>query len=94
MRRLVLIAAAVLTSLGSFRMVSPARAEIYYPVCLAGQADDKAVQCEFTSLDQCRASASGTGGSCFTNPETNSGSYATYPARAGRHRSTKRDLRS
>ena len=86
MRRLVLIVAAFLTFLGSFEMVSPARAEIYYPVCLAGQGDDKAVQCEFTTLDQCRASASGTGGSCFPNPDTNSKSYATYPASPRRHR--------
>jgi len=94
MRRLVLIVAAFLTFLGSFEMVSPARAEIYYPVCLAGQGDDKAVQCEFTTLDQCRASASGTGGSCFNNPEANTSSFATVPAAAGRHRRTKRDLRS
>jgi hypothetical protein len=88
MRRLYLIVATFATFAAVFDTVSPARAEINYPFCIGGEADDKAVQCEFTTLDQCQASASGTGGSCFANPDTSSASLATPTSRAParRHR--------
>jgi hypothetical protein len=38
-----------------------------YPVCLAG-AEDNALRCEYTSLNQCRATASGGLGYCVMNP--------------------------
>ena len=48
--------------------VPPAAAEIIYPVCMAGGYDSGALHCDYTDLDQCRATASGIGGSCTLNP--------------------------
>jgi hypothetical protein len=88
MRRLCLIVAAVGTFMGMFDAVSPARAEINYPFCLGGQGDSKAALCDYSTLEQCQASASGTGGSCFNNPWASSASLATpaSSAPARRHR--------
>src|SRR5215468_1568636 len=38
-----------------------------YPVCLVG-AEDSALRCDYTSLNQCRATASGGLGYCVMNP--------------------------
>jgi hypothetical protein len=66
--RLTLIAtAALLASAGTFSLAAPARAQTY-PVCLAGGSDEDGMRCDYKSLDQCRATASGIGGSCVINP--------------------------
>ena len=68
---------------------SPSRAQTYdpnYPVCLqvfTGFADSY-FECAYTSLEQCRASASGRAAQCIVNPF-----YAPAPAqrpRGKRHR--------
>jgi hypothetical protein len=95
MRRLCLVVATFATFAAVFDAVSGARAEIDYPFCIGGEADDKAVQCEFTTLEQCQASASGTGGSCFPNRDASAKSNETAisPAPARHHRRAKREAR-
>jgi hypothetical protein len=50
----------------------PARAQTYdpnYPVCLQTYGiDGNFIECSFTSLAQCAASASGRAAQCLTNP--------------------------
>jgi len=60
--------AALSTPLFVFAAVPTAKAEITYPVCMAGGYDSRALHCDYTDLDQCRATASGIGGSCTLNP--------------------------
>ncbi len=38
-----------------------------YPVCLTG-GDENSLRCDFSSFQECRASASGGLGYCVTNP--------------------------
>jgi hypothetical protein len=67
MRRVLTAMAALLASASVSSLTAPARAQTY-PVCLAGGSDEDGMRCDYTSLDQCRASASGIGGSCVINP--------------------------
>ena len=60
--------AALSTPLFVFDAARPAMAEITYPVCMAGGFDSGALHCDFMDFDQCRATASGVGGSCTLNP--------------------------
>jgi hypothetical protein len=49
----------------------PARAQAYdpnYPVCLETYGIDGFVDCSFTSMAQCAASASGRAAQCLINP--------------------------
>ena len=55
----------------------PAQA-VEYPWCASGQWAGGG-GCSFTTLEQCRASISGVGGSCVTNPR-----YAPNPNAATR----------
>jgi hypothetical protein len=59
---------------------APARAQTYdpaYPVCLQTYGIDGGyIDCSFTSMDVCRASASGRAAQCISNPY-----YAAAPAR-------------
>jgi hypothetical protein len=53
--------------------VAPATAQRYdphYPVCLQkwGQSGFTAIDCSYTSLDQCKETASGLSASCYANP--------------------------
>jgi len=48
-----------------------------YPVCLAGGSAD-ALRCDYTNLEQCRATASGGLGYCVSNPAYTSNPYAGY----------------
>jgi uncharacterized membrane protein YjjB (DUF3815 family) len=63
MRCHVLAFAALFTATFGFAVAPPARAETY-PVCMAGGFDSRALHCDFLDFDQCRATASGIGGSC------------------------------
>lgn len=53
---------------------APARAQAYdprYPVCMqvyGGSLIGGYIDCSFTSMEQCRASASGRSASCLVNP--------------------------
>jgi hypothetical protein len=59
--------AALLAAMFTADLALPARAETY-PVCLFGGYDSSASHCDFSNLEQCRATASGIGGSCGPNP--------------------------
>ena len=49
-----------------------------YPVCIESYgADGSVIQCFYTSMEQCKISASGSPGTCFNNP-----SYVPPPAPA------------
>jgi len=60
--------AALSTPILAVDAVPPATAEAIYPVCMAGGYDSRALHCDFSNFDQCRATASGIGGSCTLNP--------------------------
>jgi len=75
MQRIPIAMAALLASACIFSMAVPARAQTY-PVCLAA-ADEDGMRCDYTSLEQCRATASGTGGNCFINPASAVNAFAS-----------------
>jgi hypothetical protein len=57
----------------SILAVAPAAAQRYdpnYPVCLQkwGEGGGSNIDCSYTSLDQCRATASGLSAQCYANP--------------------------
>ncbi len=63
-------ALAILTILTALTAV-PARAQTYnpdYPVCLQVYAPWPYIECAYTSLEQCRWSASGRAAMCVINP--------------------------
>jgi hypothetical protein len=59
---------------------TPALAQTYapgYPVCIQTYGiSGNGIDCSYTSMDQCRASASGRAAQCISNPY-----YAAVPAR-------------
>jgi Protein of unknown function (DUF3551) len=59
-------------AIGMVSAVAPARAQTYgsnFPVCLQSYGEgDGHIDCSFTSLPQCNASASGRAAQCYTNP--------------------------
>ena len=61
-------------------LVAPARAQTYapgYPVCIQTYGiTGNAIDCSYTSMEQCRASASGRAAQCISNPY-----YAAAPVR-------------
>ena len=66
LRRMILAGATILS-------VAPATAQRYdprYPVCLQkwGESGFTAIDCSYTSLDQCRMTASGRSAMCLVNP--------------------------
>ena len=84
MRPVALIAFLALASV--FIAAKPASAQSYSAqsdsVCLAG--DDNGTRCDFASIAQCQATASGGLGYCETNPANAASSYESYRG-AGRH---------
>lgn len=76
MQRFLNVLVPLLTSACIFSGPTQASAETY-PVCLAGGAAD-AILCDYANLAQCKATASGAGGYCVTNPEFASAAYASY----------------
>jgi hypothetical protein len=72
MRSNPLAFSALFTAIFSFTVAPPASAETY-PVCMAGGFDSRALHCDFSDFDQCRATASGIGGSCIQNPDYHPG---------------------
>jgi hypothetical protein len=65
MRRILLTLVALLTSTCVVGILTPASA-VTYPVCLGG-GEAGTFRCDYTSVEQCRAAASGIG-YCATNP--------------------------
>ena len=76
MRRFLIVLAPLLASACILGAATPAAAETY-PICLAGGTAD-ALLCDYASLEQCRATASGAGGYCVKNTAYNSNPYASY----------------
>jgi hypothetical protein len=80
-------ALVAILAIGMVSAAAPARAQAYdpnFPVCLQtyGPAGDN-IDCSFTTLAQCNASASGRVAQCYTNPFFAS---AREPAGYRRHR--------
>src|SRR6266699_6990648 len=66
LRWIILVVATILA-------VAPATAQRYdprYPVCLQkwGESGFTAIDCSYTSLEQCRMTASGRSATCYANP--------------------------
>jgi Protein of unknown function (DUF3551) len=80
--RKVLMIAALLASASIFSQAAPAAAQTY-AVCLAGSGDEDNMRCDYTTLEQCRETASGMGGFCVANPAAPANAMASYrgPAR-------------
>lgn len=77
--------AALCLTTGSLELTTPSIAGAY-PICLTG-GDSNTLRCEFSSLEQCRASASGGLGSCVRNPAV---AAMPWPAPVG-HRQPRAD---
>jgi hypothetical protein len=78
------IAVLAILTLAAVSAAAPARAQTYnprYPVCMEMYDGFRTFICAYTSLEQCRWSASGLGAVCVVNPYPAS-SYA--PAKRGR----------
>lgn len=71
---LLIIAAVLVAGLfgGLFSLAAPARAQTYdpnYPVCMQkSEWGGSRIDCSYTSMAQCAASASGQAGTCVLNP--------------------------
>jgi uncharacterized protein DUF3551 len=76
--------ARVIPVIGAMLAALPARAQTYdprYPVCMqVFSISGPAIGCGYTSMAQCKASASGRAAECFANP---------YFAGAGRKASVR-----
>ena len=75
MQRGLFLSAAVLALAGVFDCVTSSSAQSY-PVCLNGGSDNS-MRCDFSSMQQCRATASGGLGYCEQNP-LSANAKATY----------------
>jgi hypothetical protein len=64
--------ASTMLATGMMLVAAPTRAQTYdpnYPVCIQTYAiGGGSIDCSFTSLAQCAASASGRAAQCLTNP--------------------------
>ncbi len=67
MRHIAMIGIATIACLPT--LATPARAEIQYPWCAqySGGEEGGGRNCGFSTLEQCRATISGIGGSCEPN---------------------------
>lgn len=81
------IPALTAATVAALLTAAPARAQTYdpaYPVCIQTYGiDGSTIECGFTSLAQCAASASGRAAQCITNPFLAS---ARAPARSNARR--------
>jgi len=66
------VLACTILTIGTMLVAAPARAQTYdpsYPVCLQTYGIEGGyIECSFTSLAQCAASASGRAAQCLNNP--------------------------
>lgn len=64
--------ACIIVATATILTAAPAHAQTYdptYPVCMRVYSiDGKHIECRYTTLAQCAASASGRGAMCVTNP--------------------------
>ena len=74
------IALMILTTLVvSTASPAPAQKGSDYPVCMVYSMDGDHVECSFTSVEQCRQSASGRQAACFANPHPRAAPAPTAP---------------
>ena len=78
----------IIVAITAIMATVPATAQRYdphYPVCLQkwGQSGFTAIDCSYTSLEQCRMTASGLSATCFDNPYWRQARQVS-PGRAGR----------
>ncbi|MEN3290364.1 MAG: hypothetical protein V7634_4664 [Bradyrhizobium sp.] len=82
MRRLIFATASAGCILAGFASISPAAAEGRY--CLQGRTWGYPGNCQFSTYQQCRASASGTQADCGINPRyafaQQRRGYGSYPS--------------
>lgn len=78
--------ALAILAMATISVASPAAAQTYagYPVCLRVYGPISYYECNYTSLAQCNASASGRAAQCVVNP------YAANAAMGAPGRTTKR----
>lgn len=62
----------------------PARAEINYPVCLRVYGSPTYSECRYTSIAQCKMSASGRSADCYVDPFYTPNPSPPPPARSRR----------
>jgi hypothetical protein len=65
------LASLALLAIGTIAITAPARAQTYnpnYPVCMQVFGPISYFDCRFTSIPQCKASASGRAAECGINP--------------------------
>lgn len=69
MRNLILMASAVIAAASFYAgNVTPVRADANAPVCARLYTGNGAIdQCDFYNYQQCQATVSGIGGTCFDN---------------------------
>jgi hypothetical protein len=82
------IAVLAILTLATVSAAAPARAQTYnpdYPVCLEVYGRFPYIECAYTSLQQCRWSASGQAAMCIINPYP-AGSYAPAKRVRGQRR--------
>jgi hypothetical protein len=82
------IAALAALALGAVSLAAPAHAQTYgstFPVCLQVYGPLNYYECTYSSIPQCKMSASGRAAQCIVNPYFANASE--YPPVARRHRS-------
>ena len=85
------VLALTILAIGTLSAAAPASAQTYdpdYPVCLHVYGRGASYyECQYTSLAQCNATASGRAAQCNFNPYFAAAEYpAPYPAPVGHHR--------
>ncbi|WP_367116432.1 DUF3551 domain-containing protein [Bradyrhizobium sp.] len=80
----MLILASTAVAIGTILAAVPAAAQTYdprYPVCLQayGGLPGGYIECGYTSMAQCAASASGRGATCLINPYHPQGGFQAPP---------------
>jgi len=74
---------ALIVLFSSVSVLSLATPAASYPLCLTGGSDNS-MRCDYTTLEQCRASASGGLGYCVGNPASVFNAQASYRG-SGKH---------
>lgn len=81
---------SVILTVGAIHVAAPSAAQTYdpnYPICLQIYGRDGSyVACGYTSMDQCRSSASGRAAQCIINPYYARGYINPYYARGYRRK--------
>ena len=84
------IPALAILTIVTVSTAAPARAQTYnpdYPVCLqVSSMQDSYIECAYTSLEQCRWSASGRNAMCVINPYPGPGARMPAERNSRRHR--------